>query len=178
MPLEQGNGLEVYDRSLGQRFVLSMMLLRVSITVFFLLKHLESQGSYKGWILWVDSSLWQIIIISSDIIVIINERVRNLGWSSFALPSRWRVVVTCVLYGVWWIMLNTVPYVMETIWQEHSRNFEVGGAWVLQLNFDFLRVLYDWTSLCDSLPFHFLWFLDHVDFRYQFLWTFLHNYYE
>ena len=35
--LEHGNWLEVYDRSHGQRFVLSMMLLRISIAVIFLL---------------------------------------------------------------------------------------------------------------------------------------------
>ena len=33
--LEHGNWLEIYDRSHGQRFVLSMMHLRISITVIF-----------------------------------------------------------------------------------------------------------------------------------------------
>ena len=33
--LEHGNWLEVYDRSHGQSFVLSMILLRISITVIF-----------------------------------------------------------------------------------------------------------------------------------------------
>ena len=38
--LEHGNGLEVYDRSHGQRFILSMTLLRISITVTFLLTNI------------------------------------------------------------------------------------------------------------------------------------------